>query len=253
MTEPVLTERRGLVLVVTLNRPEVRNAVDRSMAQAIAQALDELDESADLAVGVLAGAAGCFSSGMDLKAFVDGGPPFVDGRGFAGIVERPSRKPLVAAIEGFAVAGGFEIALACDIVVAASDAKLGLPEVRRGLVAGSGGLLRLPRRAPYHVALELALTGEAMSAGRLHELGLVNHLTEPGEAVAVAVALAEKIAQNAPLAVQASKQIVQEAFGERYELWRRQDEIAATVFASEDAREGSLAFTEKREPSWQGR
>ena len=251
---PVLTERRGSTLLITLNRPEARNAVNAALASGVAAALDELDSDADLHVGVITGAGAGFCAGMDLKAFVRGESPHVEGRGFAGIVERPPRKPLIAAIEGFAVAGGFEVALSCDLLVAARGAKLGIPEVKRSLVAAGGALLRLPRRMPYHLAMELALTGDPISAERGAELGLVNRLAEPGGAVDAALELAGSIAANGPLALDASKRIlVESAEWSEDEAWQRQGEIAGPVFVSEDAREGATAFSEKRAPVWKGR
>ena len=203
---------------------------------------------------MLTGAGGGFCAGMDLKAFVTGERPWVGDRGFAGIVQRASRKPLVAAIEGFAVAGGFEVALACDLIVAARGAKLGIPEVKRSLVAAAGALLRLPRRMPYGLAMELALTGDPISAERAHELGVVNRLTEPGGAVEAALELAATIARNGPLAVDATKAILQQQFDwSEEEFWARQGDLAGPVFGSDDAREGAIAFSEKREPVWQGR
>jgi enoyl-CoA hydratase len=250
----VLTERRDGVLLVTLNRPEARNAVNLAIAEGIATALDELDAADDLSLGVLTGAGKGFCAGMDLKAFVSGERPYVGDRGFAGITQRASRKPLIAAIEGFAVAGGLEVALSCDLVVAARDAKLGIPEVKRSLVAAGGALLRLPRRIPYHVAMELALTGDPISAERAAELGLVNRVAEPGGAVDSALELAATIAKNAPLALGASKRILQEQWEwSAAEAWAKQGEIAGAVFVSEDAREGATAFAEKREPQWRGR
>src|SRR5690348_10820947 len=188
-TEPVLTERRGNVLLITLNRPEVRNSVNAALAAGVGEALDELDADDELAVGVLTGAGGFFCAGMDLGAFVKGESPWYGDRGFAGIAQRASSKPLIAAIEGFAVAGGLEIALSCDLIVAAKGAKLGIPEAKRSLVAAGGALLRLPRRMPYHVVMELALTGDTQPAERFHDFGVVNALAEPGEAVDVALAL----------------------------------------------------------------
>lgn len=250
----VLTERRGRVLVTTINRPDQRNAVNLAVAEAIAAALNELDGDGALSVGVLTGAGGGFSAGMDLKAFVAGERPYAGDRGFAGIVQRPPAKPLIAAIEGFAVAGGLEIALACDLIVAARDARLGIPEVKRSLVAAGGALLRLPRALPRGVATELALTGDPISAERAYQLGLVNRLAEPGEALAGALELAEAIAANGPLALTATKRILTEAPAWAQEdFWRRQGEIAGPVFASEDAREGASAFAQKRPPVWQGR
>jgi enoyl-CoA hydratase len=252
--QAVLTERRGRVLLITLNRPDARNSVDAALAAGVAAALEELDGDAELRVGVITGAGKGFSAGMDLKAFVRGESAYVDGRGFAGITQRSSAKPLIAAIEGFAVAGGLEVALSCDLIVAARGAKLGIPEVKRSLVAAGGALLRLPRRIPYHAAMEMALTGDPISAERGHELGLVNRLAGPGAAVDVAIELAEAVAKNAPLALAASKRIVLESPGwSEDEAWGRQGEIAGPVFVSEDAREGATAFAEKREPVWRGR
>ncbi len=256
MTEEnaVLTERRGRILLITLNRPDARNAVNAALAHGVAAALDELDGDDDLALGVLTGAGSGFCAGMDLKAFMRGESPWVDGRGFAGIVQGPPRKPLIAAIEGFAVAGGLEVALACDLIVAAGGAKLGIPEVKRSLVAAGGALLRLPRRIPYHVAMELALTGDTINVERGYELGLVNRVVEPGDAVDTALGLAAAIEVNAPLALAASKRIILESPDwSREEEFDRQAEIAGPVFTSEDAREGAAAFGEKRDPVWKGR
>ncbi|HWX95567.1 MAG TPA: crotonase/enoyl-CoA hydratase family protein [Solirubrobacteraceae bacterium] len=252
--EPVLTERLGNVLLITLNRPEVRNAVNAALAAGVAGALDELDDDPSLSVGVLTGTGGFFCAGMDLGAFVKGESPWFGDRGFAGIAQRASRKPLIAAIEGFAVAGGMEIALACDLIVAARGAKMGIPEVTRSLVAAGGALLRLPRRMPYHVVMELALTGDPLPAERFHELGLVNRITEPGDAVDGALELAGRLAKNGPLALIASKQVLQQQFDwSSQEMWEKQGAITGPVFASEDAKEGANAFKEKREPAWQGR
>jgi enoyl-CoA hydratase len=252
--EPVLTERRDGVLLITLNRPEARNAVNLALAEGVAAALDELDDDPDLGAGVLTGAGKGFSAGMDLKAFVAGERPWVGDRGFAGIVQRASRKPLIAAIEGFGVAGGLEVALACDLIVAARGAKLGVPEVKRSLVAAGGALRRLPQRLPYGVAMELALTGDPIDAERAYDLGLVNRLAEPGGAVDVAVELAAAIARNGPLALEATKATLQQQFDwTEAEFWQRQAELAEPVMRSDDAREGATAFAEKREPVWQGR
>jgi enoyl-CoA hydratase len=254
MIDTVLTEQRDDVLLVTLNRPDQRNAVDGALARGVAAALDTLDATPALRVGVLTGAGRGFCAGMDLKAFVQGERAYAGDRGFAGIVERPSRKPLIAAIEGFAVAGGLEIALACDLIVAARGARLGIPEVKRGLVAAAGGLLRLPQRIPYHLAMELTLTGEPIAAERAAQVGLVNRLAEPGEALAVALGLAAEIAANGPLATAASKRILAEAPGwPQAEQWARQREITDPVLDSADAHEGSVAFAEKRAPVWRGR
>jgi enoyl-CoA hydratase len=252
--DPVLTERRDGVLLITLNRPQARNAVNSALAHGVAAALDELDADDELKVGVLTGAGGSFCAGMDLKAFVAGESPQVEGRGFAGITQRAARKPLIAAIEGYALAGGLEVALSCDVIVAASDARLGIPEAKRGLIAAAGALIRLPRRIPYHLAMELALTGDPIGAERAHTVGLVNRVAEPGGAVDVALELAATIARNGPLAVDASKHIVSSAQDWTEErAWQEQAELAGKIFVSEDAREGATAFAEKREPVWRGR
>src|SRR3984893_4614318 len=252
--EPVLTERLGNVLLITLNRPEVRHAVNAALAAGVAGALEELDGDEGLSVGVLTGAGGFFCAGMDLGAFVKGESPWFGDRGFAGIAQRASRKPLIAAIEGFAVAGGMEIALACDLIVAAQGAKMGVPEVTRSLVAAGGALLRLPRRMPYHVVMELALTGDPLPAERFHEFGVVNRLAEPGAALDAALELAARIARNGPLALAASKRVLQEQFDwSSAEMWEKQGAISGPVFASEDAKEGASAFKEKRPPVWRGR
>lgn len=251
----LLLEQRGQVLVLTLNRPEVRNAIDKPLADAIAAALDELDADDTLSVGIIAGAGRGFCAGMDLKAFgATGERPWSGDRGFAGIVRRSSDKPLIAAVEGFAVAGGFEIALACDLIVAARGTKLGVPEVRRGLVAAGGALRRLPRILPAAFATELALTGELTTADRLHELGAIARLTEPGEALDGALVLAAEIAANGPLAVRATKTILRDQWSwDDAEFWTQQEERVGPVMASDDAREGARAFTEKRAPEWRGR
>ncbi len=253
-SEAVLTERRNNVLLITIDRPEVRNAVNAAVAEGIAGALEELDGDDELSVGILTGAGGFFCAGMDLGAFVKGESPWFGDRGFAGIAQRSARKPLIAAIEGFAVAGGMEIALACDLIVASRGAKLGIPEAKRSLVAAGGALLRLPRRMPYHVVMELALTGDPLPAERFHEFGVVNRIAEPGGAVDAALELADSVAKNAPLALIASKRILQEQFDwSSTEMWERQSAISGPVFASEDAKEGAAAFKEKRDPRWQGR
>ena len=252
MSDEVLTERRGRTLVITINRPEARNAFNLPVAQGLAAAMDELDESPELSVAILTGAGGNFSAGMDLKAFASGELPYVEGRGI-GFTERPPRKPVIAAVEGYALAGGTEMVLATDLIVASREAKFGIPEVKRGLVAGGGGLLRLPQRIPYQKALELALTGENFTAEQAAEWGFVNKLTEPGEALAGALELAEKITANGPLAVAATKEIiVKSAEWTRDEMWQKQNELLGPVFASKDAIEGATAFAEKRAPNWTG-
>ncbi len=251
---PVLTERRGAVLIVTINRPKARNAINKAVAEGIAAAMDTLDGDPGLSVGILTGAEGTFCSGMDLKAFVRGESPHVEGRGFAGLAFATPRKPLIAAVEGWALAGGCEIVLACDLVTAADTAKFGIPEVKRGLAAAAGGLFRLPARIPYHVAMELILTGDPVEAGRAYELGLVNKLTPTGGALGAALELADKISANGPLAVVASKNIVQHARGwSDEEAQTAQLDVLRPVMTSDDAQEGARAFAEKRPPVWQGR
>ncbi len=253
MTELVQIAVEGATLVVTINRPEARNAINRAASEAIASALDLLDAEPALVVGILTGAGGHFCSGMDLKAFLKGERVELEGRGLAGIVERPPRKPLIAAVEGYALAGGCEIALACDLIVAAEDAQFGLPEVKRGLIAGSGGLLRLPMKIPRQIAMEYALTGRMMSAAEARQWGLVNRLSPRGGALAAARELAAEIAANGPLAVAMTKRILDEAPGwATDQIWSRQKDILERVIASRDAREGALAFAEKRAPRWTG-
>jgi enoyl-CoA hydratase len=252
--QALLTERRDRVLLVTLNRPDQRNAINAAVARGIADALEALDADDGLSIGVITGAGKGFCSGMDLKAFVAGESPVVEGRGFAGITQRAATKPLIAAVEGFAVAGGLEVALSCDLIVAARGARLGIPEVKRSLVAAGGGLLRLPRMLPRNIAMEMALTGDFMLAERAAELGLVNRLAEPGGALDAAVALAEAIAANGPLALAATKRILIESVDwPDAEFFTREEEIAGPVRDSEDAREGATAFAEKRVPVWKGR
>jgi enoyl-CoA hydratase/carnithine racemase len=254
VTEAVLVETRDNVLVITINRPEARNAVNGAVAEGVAAALDRLDGEASLSVGVLTGAGGTFSSGMDLKGFLKGETPVIEGRGLAGLTEAPPRKPLIAAVEGYALAGGFEMALACDLIVASSEAKFGIPEVKRGLVAGGGGLLRLPQRLPYYVAMELALTGDSITGEQARGYGLVNRVVEPGQALDGALELAAAIAANGPLALAASKEILRRSLDwTEAEGWKQQLDIMAPVFSSEDAREGAAAFAEKRPPRWQGK
>ncbi|MEO3875374.1 crotonase/enoyl-CoA hydratase family protein [Nonomuraea sp. B12E4] len=253
MSDEVLIEESGNVAVITINRPRARNAVNGAVARGIADALDALDARPDISAYVLTGAEGTFSAGMDLKGFLSGDFPVVEGRGFGGLTEAPPKKPLVAAVEGYALAGGFELALACDLIVASTAATFGLPEPRRGLVAGAGGIMRLPRRIPYHVAMEIALTGEHYPASRLHELGLVNRITEPGQALEGALELARKVAANAPLALAATKRVIIESQDwSQEEMFKKQSAIIGPVFGSKDAMEGAAAFAEKRAPQWKG-
>jgi enoyl-CoA hydratase len=248
------TEQVDGVQVVTLNRPEARNAINTATAEAVATAMEELDSRDDLVAGVITGAGKSFCAGMDLKAFLADERPSVPGRGFAGLVERPPAKPLVAAVEGHAIAGGFEIVLACDLIVASEEAMFGFPEVKRGLVAAGGGLLRLPQRVPYHLAVEWSLTGELVPARTAHEAHLTNRLTPPGEALPAALELARTVARNGPLAVRATKEIINAAPDwPSDQAFERQREISEPVRSSEDAREGALAFKEKRTPIWKAR
>ncbi|WP_428852569.1 crotonase/enoyl-CoA hydratase family protein [Imbroritus primus] len=254
MSENLLLETRGNVLLMTLNRAHVRNAVDLETAEALAAALDQLETRDDLCMGILTGAGGTFCSGMDLKAFVGGRRANIPGRGFAGLAEKPPRKVLIAAVEGYALAGGFEIALACDLIVASRTAKFGLPEVKRGLVAAAGGLIRLPRRIPFHIAMEYVLTGDMLDADEAHAHGLVNQLTEPGHALEGALALARKIAANGPMALAISKQVlIESADWSRDDMFDRQREMTAPIFVSDDAIEGAAAFAQKRAPVWSGK
>ena len=245
--------QEGKLLVITLCRPAMRNAIDRATSQALADAMDRLDSDDTVTVGILTGEGGYFCSGMDLKAFVKGERIELPGRGLGGIIETPPKKPVIAAVEGFALAGGFEIALACDLIVAADNAQFGLPEVKRGLMAGSGGLLRLPQRIPRQIAMQYALTGDLMSAAQARQWGLVNLLTLPGEALGEAKTLAHKIAANAPLAVSVSKQVVSDSLHwPADERWQRQNALLEIIIHSNDAKEGATAFSEKRPPLWTG-
>ncbi|OBH57954.1 enoyl-CoA hydratase [Mycobacterium mantenii] len=248
----VLVEQRDRILIITINRPKAKNAVNSAVANGLAAAADRLDDEPGLSVGILTGAGGSFCAGMDLKAFARGELPIVEGRGM-GFTERPPVKPLIAAVEGYALAGGTELALATDLIVASKDSAFGIPEVKRGLVAGGGGLLRLPQRIPSAIAMELALTGENLSAERAHALGMVNVLAEPGGALDAAIDLAERIAANGPLAVAATKRIIVESRGWSPEnMFAEQNKLLAPVFSSNDAKEGAIAFAEKRPPKWTG-
>lgn len=251
--DQVLVDRADGVMTITINRPAARNAVNRAVTLAISAALDELDASSALSVGIVTGAGGTFSAGMDLKAFLAGEDVTTPDRGFAGICGNPPRKPLIAAVEGWALAGGCEIALACDLIVASEEAKFGVPEVKRGLIAGGGGLLRLPRRLPLGVAMQMVLTGDPLPAPIAAGYGLVNTVTAPGEALATALQLADRITANGPLAVAASKEILLSATDRTVtEGFVAQQSAMDVVFSSADAREGALAFTEKRAPVWKG-
>ena len=253
MPDAVSVEVADGIGTITINRPEARNAVNEAVATGVAAAIDDLDSRPDVAALVFTGAGGTFCAGMDLKGFAAGENSAAGGRGFGGITQRPPAKPVIAAVEGYALAGGFEIVLSCDLIVASEEAVFGLPEVSRGLVAGAGGLFRLPRRIPYHLAMEIALTGARVPARRLDAVGLINRLVPPGEALAQARELAAVIRRNAPLALAATKRIVVEsADWPQSESFDRQAEIAGPVFFSADAMEGAVAFAEKRAPVWRG-
>jgi enoyl-CoA hydratase/carnithine racemase len=253
----VVRERRGSVEILTINRPDQRNAINGAVSRGIASALDELATDDEVAVVILTGAGDrAFCAGMDLKAFAAGEMPETSSisGGFAGITRRSFGKPLIAAVNGVAVAGGFEIVLSCDLAVAADHATFGIPEVTRGLLAAAGGLVRLPKRLPLAVALELALTGLPIDAERARALGLVNRVVPRDQTLDAALELAEVIAANAPLAVRASKAVLRAAADtDEASGWRINDDAAAVVSRSTDAREGALAFAEKRPPVWTGR
>lgn len=252
-TMPIDFEIADGIAVITINRPEARNAIDRDTALAIEAAIKQIDRDKDIRVGIIAGAGGNFCAGMDLRAFLRGEVVRLPGTGFAGVTQAQRAKPLIAAVEGYALAGGFEIALACDMVVAARGAQFGLTEAKRGLVANAGGLVRLPRQLPVKIATELVLVGDLHPAERLATHGLVNMLTPDGGALDGAMELARKIAANGPLAVAVSRQVLNESQEWPVdELFDRQNAITAVVFASADAKEGARAFAEKRAPVWRG-
>ncbi|MCH9670431.1 MAG: crotonase/enoyl-CoA hydratase family protein [Gammaproteobacteria bacterium] len=254
MADEILTEVRGKTLLICLNRPDAMNAINQDLADQLAAASDQLDNDPNLSVGVLCGIGRGFSAGMDLKAFVAEGMPEVSGRGFGGITEQGPTKPLIAAIEGFALAGGLELAMSCDILVASKGTKLGIPETGVGLFAAGGALLRLPRALPYGLAMKMALTAKPITAEVAHQYGLVTELTENGEAVNVALELADQISKNAPLGLQASKALLREMQGRTEEqFWAFQKKEHMPVFDSADATEGATAFAEKRAPNWQGK
>lgn len=250
----VLVTQEENILVITIDRPAVRNAIDHRTSQALADAMDRLDNDPTVAVGILTGAGGHFCSGMDLKAFVNGERIELPGRGLGGMIETPPLKPIIAAVEGYALAGGFEIALACDLLVASENAVFGLPEVKRGLIAGSGGLIRLPQKIPRQIAMQYALTGDLMTASDARQWGLVNELTSAGQALAAAKVWAQKIAANGPVAVKMAKHVMsQSVYWSIDELWTKQNQVLETVIQSQDAREGAMAFNEKRTPVWASR
>ena len=253
-SDRILTDRRGGVLVVTINRPEAKNAFDAMSSRAMEAAMDLFDSEPSLFIGVITGAGRNFCSGADLKARARGEKRAQLTRGGFGVFRRPPRKPLIAAVEGYAVGGGFELCLACDLIVAARDAQFGLPEVRHNVVALGGGLFRLPRRMPYHVAMELALTGEFKDAEFFHRLGVVNRIVEPGTSLEEAVKFAETLLVNGPTGLAAAKEIIFNSCNwTEEEAWREQRAIARSAIGSEDHAEGLRAFAEKRKPLWKGR
>ncbi len=250
MSDVLLQETHGRVRLITLTRPEARNSINSALGTALVAAIEEADADPLVTAIVLTGAGGGFSAGMDLKAFATEGPP----KGFDQFLRNGSNKPLIAAVEGFALAGGLEIALTCDLIVAARGVKMGIPEVNKGLFAAGGGLFRLPNRIPYGVAMEMALTSDPITSDHAHALGLVARLAEPGHAAEVALEMAARIARNAPLGVAASKQIIRSSRGmDEAAAWKMQGPLLGQVFLSEDAKEGPRAFAEKREPKWTGR
>lgn len=249
-------EQRGHIALLTLNRPEARNAISPEVSQAMAGLLDAIEADDDLRAVVLTGAGDVFSAGADLKVVAEGrGLEIARGKGgFAGIVNRDFPKPVIAAVNGPALAGGFEIVLSCDLVVAADTARFGIPEVKRGLMAAAGGLIRLPKRVPLAIALELAMTGDPIDAPRALALGLVNRVVAGAQVLDEAFAIAERIGENSPIAVRLSRQLVREAAEmPEVDAWLRTNELAVRVFASGDAVEGATAFAEKRSPHWQSK
>jgi enoyl-CoA hydratase len=249
----VLVDAVDGILTITINRPHARNAVTLAVARGIAQALDRLESEADLRVGILTGQGDHFSSGMDLKGFLRGETPTLPDRGFGGLTLKPPAKPLIAAVEGYALAGGFELVMACDLVVASASATFGIPEVKRGLCAGGGGLLRLTRQLPSRIAMELALTGGMLSVERANAFGMVNRMVPAGHALPAARQLAAEISANGPLAVAASKKVITQSVDwSSDEQWDKQAAITGPVLRSADAREGAAAFADKRSPRWQG-
>ena len=249
-------EQRGRIALLTINRPEARNAVNGAVAAGMEEAIDRLEADDEVWVGIVTGTGPVFSAGADLKAIATGEAAALQTKrgGFAGIARRERTKPIIAAVNGPALAGGCEIVLSCDLVVASTEARFGIPEVKRSLVAAAGGLFRLPRALPKMVAMELALTGDPIDAQRAYELGFVNRLCEPADLIDTAIALAEQITANAPLAVKASRQIVLDGMlAADDDAWRITNEAFAAVASSEDFAEGPRAFIEKRAPQWKGR
>jgi len=249
----VLTEVEDGVLIVTMNRPEAKNAMNKAQAEGIAAAMDRLEADGNLRCAILTGAGGTFCSGMDLKGFLRGERPSIEGRGFGGLTEWTPSKPVIAAVDGYALAGGLELAISCDLIVANSGSKFGIPEAKRGLAAAAGGLIKLPRQIPPRIAMELALTGDFIDAARAYDLGLVNRVVD-GPSIEGAKELAKAIAANGPLALIASKAVIRQSHTwSDEEMWQKQNAHTMPVFVSQDAREGAAAFAEKRKPNWQGK
>ncbi len=251
--QEILTQVDGNVLIVTINRPDAKNAMTKAAAEGIAAAMDRFDAETDLRCAIISGAGGTFCSGMDLKGFLRGESPSVPGRGFGSLSQWTPKKPIIAAVDGYALAGGMELALSCDLIVAHSGAKFGIPEAKRGLAAAAGGLIKLPRQIPPRIAMELALTGDFITAARAYELGFINQISE-GPSLEAALTLAARVAANGPLALIASKAIVRNSHEwTEAEMWDKQQAYITPVFTSQDAREGATAFAEKRAPNWQGK
>jgi len=249
VSDVLLTERRGRVLVMTLNRPDQRNALNAELADALAAALSELDGDDGLTAGVLTGNGKNFCAGMDLKEFATVGPPAALGP----IFQNGAEKPLIGGVHGPVLAGGFELALVCDLLVAGEGATFGVPEVKRGLLAAGGALIRLASRLPYAVAMEMSLTGDPIDSEAAERYGLVSKVVPQEQVLDEAIALAERIAANAPLSIAASKQMIRNSVGRtEAEGWAEQGPLAGKVFSSKDSIEGSIAFAEKRQPNWQG-
>lgn len=252
--QAVLVDVNEGIMTITLNRPKAKNAANKAMADGVAAALDELDSNDEILVAIITGAGGTFCAGMDLKAFVSGELPIVEGRGLLGLTERSPRKPIIAAVEGYALAGGLEVAISCDLIVSADNAQYGIPEAKRGLAAAAGGLMKLPQQIPPRLAMELALTGDPIDAARALECGLINRIVPAGEALQAARELAATISANGPLAVAVSKQVIQEsADWSQQGMWQKQQELVMPIFSSADAIEGATAFAEKRKPRWTGK
>jgi enoyl-CoA hydratase len=247
---------QGRVAVITINRPEARNAVNGAVASGLEAAVDKLEADDSLWLGILTGVPPVFSAGADLKEVGAGRSSVLTTirGGFAGFVARERTKPIIAAVDGPALAGGTEIALACDLVVASTSATFGIPEVKRGLVAGGGGLFRLPRKVPFNLAMEMALTGDPIDAARAHQFGLVNRLCQPGTALPTARELAGRIETAAPIAVRESRSVMLEAMtADEATGWRLSAQASGRVGASEDLKEGVTAFIEKRAPAWKAK